>query len=570
MNETEFKAYLQRLYDDFPAFYVELCKHVGLNPPCRMRLDIAHWIQHGPKRRGTLAKRKIGKSNIMCAYDCWCWFRNANTQVLSVSGSGDLAKDILTLNRRWLSSVPFLRHLAPNKGSRQARERDNTVEFDVGAANLNLLLSASMTAKGITSQLPGTGAHVVQPDDIEQPENTLTRAARELLLKRVDEFEHICLPDGDIVYSGTPHHEESVYRKLIERGYQFRAWPGLYPNSTENIPGLAPLIIEDLEQGRAKPGDPVFPDIFSQEEVALLQLRTSKSSFAMQVMLRTDLLETEIRPLRLDDLIVLDSMHRDLAPVQIVWGHKTSQGSTLLADIPSVGLGLDAFYAPILISPDWKPYNGTKAWLDPAGRGADKTAWAIASQLHGNIFVKYVESVSGGPTIENLGIIVQSLRKHGAQELWIETNAGGEYWIPLMEPIIRKFMVQRGDESSPYPNGWSCAILGEHSVGQKEKRAINRLSAPMQTHRVIVSPQVAQNRELAYQITRITEERGALEHDDEIDAFSGVVSRFTEDMVQDQDLILKRKNDDEVKRRLEKSLSRWHPKPEPPMWARLP
>ena len=161
----DFTEYLARIRADFRFFYVELCKHVGLKPPCRMRLDIARWMQHGPKRRGILAKRKIGKSNIACAYDCWTWFRDPNAQILSVSGSGDLAKDILTLNRRWLQSVPFLRHLAPKKSSKQSKERDNLTEFDVGAANLNLLLSASMTAKGITSQLPGTGAHLVRPDD---------------------------------------------------------------------------------------------------------------------------------------------------------------------------------------------------------------------------------------------------------------------------------------------------------------------------------------------------------------------------------------------------------------------
>ncbi len=573
MNESEVKAYLQYLYDDFPYFYSEVARIIGGEEPGRARMDIAHFMQHGAEgekrvkgggfRRVVLAMRKIGKSFIAAAYDDWRLFRNAQEQVLHCSASEGLAKDTLHMERRWLDIVPFLKHLAPH-GENQ--ERDNIMRFDVATANHALLHSASVRAIGISGQLPGVGATLVRPDDVESPENTLTQDGRKLLRQRIEGFEPLTLSGGDILYLGTPQHEESIYRILPDLGYTVRAWPIVYPALNEEIPHLAPMIIEDLKSGRAKPGDPVFPEKMNSEQVALKRLRCTPATFAMQFMLRTDLLEKEIRPLRLDDLMVLDSLHRDLAPSTLVWGHKHQNQSTRLP-YASVGFGDDGYYAPVMIGVDWIPYHGTKAALDPAGRGKDEMAWAIAGQLYGNLFLKYVGGVHGGATPDNLEVIAQSLRDHDARELTIETNFGGDFLVPLIEPVIRKFIVREGEDQR-FPKGWSCAVLPIHSTGQKEKRIIDALAPVSQQHRLIISKSVAKDVEWARQYTHITTERGSLDHDDRLEASAMVVSAFKDVLYQDSTRISERKQKEAQIDQLRKLSAHFGPV-RPPNWINL-
>ncbi len=570
MSKPQLAAYFQRLHDSFPFFYAELSKFVGLKKPCRARLDMAQWMQDGPpeqtsgKRYGVLACRKVGKTFIACAFDCWKFYRNNMEQVFHCSASTSFAQDSLALERKWLGIVPFLKHMAP--GGRD-RERDNLSRFDIATANLALLHSASSMAFGIMGQLPGKGATLVRPDDIETPENTLTQDGRRLLENRIEGLECLTLPGADILYLGTPQCEESIYRKLLERGYVFRAWPIAYPQPGEEIPGLAPMLVEDLASGRAKPGDPVFPDVLDAEQVMLKRQRTSPATFAMQFMLRTDLLEKEVRPLRLDDLIVFKEMHRDVAPSLIVWGHTHQNGSTRLP-ISSVGFGDDGFYAPVLVADgaQWRNYHGTKAALDPAGRGKDEMAWAIAGQLYGNIFLKHVNGVHGGATPENLDIIVSSLRDHGARELIVETNLGGDNLVYLLEPVIRRYTVKPGDDQR-YPEGWSCTIVPDHVAGQKELRIISALSPVTQQHRLIVSESVAKDRTWALQLTRLTKERGSLDeyHDDRIEATSMVVKAFGELLYQDAERITQKRREEQQKETLRRINARFAPV-KPPNW----
>jgi len=199
-----------------------------------------------------------------------------------------------------------------------------------------------------------------------------------------------------------------------------------------------------------------------------------------------------------------------------------------------------------MVSEEWMPYRGTKAFLDPAGRGKDEMAWAIIGQLHGYLYLKYVDGVKGGATEENLEKFVLSLREFDARELTIETNFGGEYLIPLIEPIIRNHAVRLDDETldkdlrDRFPKGWGCAILGEHSSGQKEPRIIGRLENVASTHRLVVDPSVARDRELWKQWTRITKHRGCLEHDDRVEAVAGAVACFKDVLHQDAGRITQR------------------------------
>jgi len=575
---TKPQKYHKKLHDSFPFFLKEIWCNIpppALPEPHPIQYDVANWLQHGPKLRGVRGTRGFSKTWITCAYILWRLYCNVHEKVLLCSATPGNSKKSLLMIRHWIDYIAFLQHLKPRPDDPLTgiKWRDSAEAFDVGPCIPTR--DPSITAMGILGALPGTRATLIVPDDIEQDNNTQTRVARVLLDSRTEEFDHILLEGGDIVYLGTDHHEESVYEKLEGKGYTFRSWPMKYPTAqeAENIPGLAPYLTNRIKDGLNAPGDSIWPERWDRQHIAEKEL-AGKHTFRMQRMLLRGLADEEIYPLKLSDLIVFNAMHRDKAPVMLAWGQTDSKGSTAIEDIPSIGFGNDQFYGPVMVDDQWAPYQGCKAFLDPAGKGADEMAWSIIAQLHGYLYWKYSMGVGGedapreqrGATHKNLERIVLSLKEHDARELWIETNFGGDFLIPLIEPIIRKHIVRPGDDET-LPMGWACSIHGiSAGAGMKENRIIDDLVSVMQSHRLVVSPQVAGDQKTMYQMTRIKRERGCLEHEDRVEAGSGAVALHKDFLHQDAHTLDTTRKRQEQEKRLEKYQKLRGGSPKPAMW----
>jgi hypothetical protein len=74
----------------------------------------------------------------------------------------------------------------------------------------------SVKSLGITSQLTGSRADIIIPDDIEVPNNSATQVMREKLANAVKEFEALLTPKptSRIIFLGTPQCEMSIYNEL--------------------------------------------------------------------------------------------------------------------------------------------------------------------------------------------------------------------------------------------------------------------------------------------------------------------------------------------------------------------
>lgn len=55
---------------DFRVFLTLTWRHLGLPDPTPVQLDIAHWLQHGPRRSITEGFRGVGKSWITSTFVC--------------------------------------------------------------------------------------------------------------------------------------------------------------------------------------------------------------------------------------------------------------------------------------------------------------------------------------------------------------------------------------------------------------------------------------------------------------------------------------------------------------------
>lgn len=528
-TQEELEAYVEKLAGNFEFFARELWEVIEMPALADHQAQISDWLQHGPRRRGIRAFRGASKTWVTLAYCAWRLFLDHNCRILLVSKSEKHSKDSLFMLRRWIGQVPFLQHLVPD---RRAGQRDSATKFDVGPADNDR--TPSFTAASITGQITGTRANVIISDDAETSENTLTLEMRDRLREQVKEFENILIPGGDIIVLGTPHHQESLYTKLAESGYVFKAWPAKYPTSEERIDDLYDTLRERLEDGSCQPGESTWPSRFTEEELREREASEGRSTFGMQYQMLTHLGDGLEYPLRLKDLIVMP-VQRDEAPMTVAWGTTNDRGgSTRCEDIQSLGFGTDGFYAPIMYSSDWKKHTGCKMWIDPSGKGADKTAFAIVSHLNGYLWVKAVGGLEGGYSTATLQALAFHAREHRVREIYIEDQFGAGMMVELFRPVLARHFLPEGSEQAP--DGWGASIESMRVTGQKELRIITALEPIMNQHRLIVDHETAQNEELQRQMTRITRQRNCLRHDDELEALAMAVKMWEDVMAVDPQL----------------------------------
>ena len=501
-------------------------------PLSEVELDVANYLQHGPRHKIALAFREFGKSHITCQFAVWSLDRDPGLNVIFSSSSQAFCKNLVGLARMVIDTTPWYRHLSPR---REARERSGAIEIDVAGHRGK---DPSIAAVSVTSQLTGRRGGLVIVDDVETPETSMSKPQRNLLQARVPEYFNVAYKgSGQIIFLGTPQHYESVYEHLIATAvYTVRSWPIEYPDQSDaQIRALAPLLQSHLDAGIAKPGDPTCPHRFSSDDLDVLRRTQGVVRYAMQYQLHLGISERIEFPLHLRDVIVFPC-GRTQAPLDITWGQTNHNGSTI-QDIASVGMGTDAWYGPAMTSAEWGSYQQSVLWVDPSGGRRDRTAWAVVSGLHGNLYVHAVESFEGAPSTENLMRIVADARLYRVNDVIIEQQFGGEVLSEVLRPLLHQKFNRTEPEDTEiddnYQGGWACSVSTQRSTGQKEQRIVGILDSLFASHRLVFDPAVCRNERLSQQIVQIQTIPRCLEYDDEIDALAGACSQFTEELHQD-------------------------------------
>lgn len=503
----------RKLHDDFVTFCWLLWQHLKLPTPTKRQRAMMRYLQHGPRRRMLQAWRGAAKTWITCAYALWRLYRNPNERVKIVSANEDKALENATFIRRLIDEVPQLQFLRPRKG-----QRDATTAFDVGPSDAHP--TPSVTAVGITGQLTGGRSTLLISDDVEVPKNSYTETMRERLAELVKEYDALVVPEGfDIIFLGTPQSEQSVYNVVRQRGYDCRIWPARFPTAEKLATygdALAPDILQDWTPENV--GRTVEPERFSDIDLAEREGSYGRSGFALQFMLDTTLSDAERYPLKLSDLIVMD-VDREVGHVKLTWASGPQQ---VITELENPGLQGDRFHRPLYVSQDVAPWQGTVMIVDPSGRGQDETAYAVLRSLNGMIYLVASGGLRGGATPENLTLLSVIARDYGVKEIEVEDNFGDGMFTSLFEPYFTRIDPETGQPFYP------VTITEYKSTGQKELRIIEDLEPVLTQHRLVVDKRVVQDDlkvaadepkySLFYQLTHITKERGALRHDDRLEA----------------------------------------------------
>lgn len=543
-KKPEFSPMPEQLAD-FRVFLTLVWRHLGLPDPTPIQLDIARYLQRGPRRKVVQAFRGVGKSWITAAYVVWRLRADPDLKFMIVSATKDRADNFTTFTLKLVNGIPLLRCLAPGPGQRCSK-----TSFDAGPARADQ--APSVTSKGIFSQITGGRADEIIADDIEIPGNSFTSAMREKLGEAVKEFDAVLKPDGRITYLGTPQTEQSLYNALPGRGYALRVWPARYPDRERlNAHGgerIAPMVRRALAANPELAGTPCEPARFSDRDLRERELSYGRAGFQLQFMLDTRLSDAERYPLKLSDLIVMPCAP-DTAPEKPVWDPASAPR---LDELPNMGLDGDAFYGPARVEGERLPYAGAVMAVDPSGRGGDETACVVLKMLNGFLYLTAMRAFRDGygeDTLREMALLAQRER---ARKVIIESNFGDGMFTKLAAPH--------------FANIYPVALEEVRHGAQKEARIIDTLEPVLNQHKLVVDPRVVladaetgagspgnagPSYGLFHQLTRITRDRGALRHDDRLDCLAMAVGYWTACMGQDPDRRMARRRDELMRAELE-------------------
>ena len=529
---------VQALQNDFKLFLQALWQQLDLPSPTRAQYAIADYLQHGPKRLQIQAFRGVGKSWITGAFVLWTLFNNPEKKIMIISASKERADNMSIFLQKLIIETPWLSHLQPKSDD----SRWSRISFDV---NCSPHQAPSVKSVGITGQLTGSRADLMILDDIEVPGNSMTELMREKLLQLCTEAESILTPKDDsrICYLGTPQTSFTVYSKLAERSYKPFIWPARYPRKVSQYEGLlAPQLVADIDNG-AEPWNVTDPDRFADDDLIEREAAMGRSNFLLQFMLDTSLSDSEKFPLKMADLVVT-AVNPTTAPDSIIW---CSDPRNVIKELPTVGLPGDYFYSPMQLQGEWHPYQETICSVDPSGRGTDETAAAFISQRNGFLYLHKVCAYRDGYSDTTLLDILRHCKKYNVTKLVIETNFGDG----VVAELFKKHLQQTKQ---------AIDVEEVRANVRKEDRIIDALEPVMNQHRLVVDKDVIDwdyksNKDeapekrllymLFYQMSRMCREKGAVKHDDRLDALAQGVKYFTDCMsISAQEAVNQRKREE--------------------------
>lgn len=545
--------YQDEALKDFRAFLWLVWQELGLPEPTPVQLDIAQYLQHGPRRRMVQAFRGVGKSWITSAYVLWRLYWNPQENILVVSGSRERSDAFSIFTQRLIRDIEWLKPLMPREDEGQ---RKSMVAFDVGPAGASH--APSVKSVGITGQMTGSRADVLVADDVETLSNSDTTLKRDKLAEIVKEFDAILKPEGQVIYLGTPQTEESIYKHLPERGYDIRVWPARYPKQEklETYDGfnrsLAPLIknrlvVDGVYQNFLK-WSPTDSQRFSEVDLDERLASYGRSGFALQYQLDVTLSDQERYPLKCRDLVVMPLDHHK-APERVLW---TGDVTNRITNLECVGMAGDSFQRPFSVEGEYGSYKSAIMAVDPAGRGRDDTAVCVVKERLGKLYITAWEALPGGYDTETLERIAKIAKDQSVHQIIVESNFGDGMFNSLLSPILNRV----------YP-----VTLEEvrHSK-QKERRMADTLEPVLGAHALVIDEEAVRRdyntradlpfedrlkRMGLYQLSRLTRQKGALVHDDKLDALSMAVAAHQVALQVDEDKAIERLREQEWEEAME-------------------
>ena len=183
-------------------------KNLGYNTPQHHKdmLSFLYDVWQSPEHRGLLmAFRHSGKSTVVGIFATCVLYMHPETRILVLSAHTILAARMVSHIKNILENHPFCSELIPN--SRKEWSSDKlTINRPIG------IREPSVVCQGIHGNITGMRADLIICDDVEVPNTANTAQKRAALRERLRELDFILSPNGSMIYIGTPHTMDTIYR----------------------------------------------------------------------------------------------------------------------------------------------------------------------------------------------------------------------------------------------------------------------------------------------------------------------------------------------------------------------
>lgn len=162
-------------------------------------------LQNNPHRGLLMAFRHSGKSTVVGIFAACVLHIKPETRILILSAHSALASRMVGHIRNIIENHPMCSDLIPSSKKEWASDR-LTINRTIG------IREPSVVCQGINGNITGMRADLIICDDIEVPNTCNTTQKREKLRERLRELDFILSPNGTMIYIGTPHTMDTIYR----------------------------------------------------------------------------------------------------------------------------------------------------------------------------------------------------------------------------------------------------------------------------------------------------------------------------------------------------------------------
>jgi len=183
-------------------------KVIGLQTPSHHKkimqflVDVFNQEPH----RGLLnAFRHSGKSTVVGIFSACVLYHKPNTRILILSAESGLASRMVFHIKNILENHPWCTDLLPDV-KKEWGSHKITIKRPIG------IREPSVICQGITGNITGMRSDLVICDDVEVP-NTCNTVQKQISLReRLRELDFILSPNGTMIYIGTPHTQNTIYK----------------------------------------------------------------------------------------------------------------------------------------------------------------------------------------------------------------------------------------------------------------------------------------------------------------------------------------------------------------------
>lgn len=416
------------------------------------------------QRRGLLmAFRNSGKSTLVGLFCAWILFRNPSERILVMAADYALAKKMVRNVKRIIEQHPLTYGLKPSRLDQWAAD-----QFTVN--RVIELRDPSMLAKGLGANITGLRADVIICDDVEVPKNCDSSIKREELRNRLDELDYILTPQGLQLYIGTPHTYYTIYQ-VSETETSKECKPYLLGFRTLKLPLLD------------KNGHSVWPERFSDNEVASIRIRSGENKFLSQMMLEpVNITESVLNP----DLL---RPYRQEIEMQSLNG----RGVLKIGSVRMLS-------ASCWWDPSFASAKGDSSVVACVFTSEDGTCW-----LHDVEYIKISEADDDNQAALQCRKVIAFLRRNYLPSVRVESNGIGKFLPSILRQELKR-------------EGLHLAVIEAVSHENKQQRILEAFEVLLAARALYVhekiwnTPFISEMREWSYS--------GSV-HDDALDAVAG-------------------------------------------------